>query len=428
MSGGGLSACLRLERGSFALDLDLEVAAGEVVALLGPNGAGKSTALAALAGLLPLTGGRVVVDGEVLDGQVLDGRGLDGRVLDGRGLDGRARDGRALPGQVLDGPSVPARDRRVGTVFQDHRLFPHLTALENVAFGPRSRGVPARAARGRALDELRRVGLADLADRRPGALSGGQSQRVAVARALAADPRLLLLDEPLAALDAEQRPALRAALADVLRDVPVATLLVTHDPVDAVALADRVVVLEGGVVVQRGTPTAVLTDPHTPYVASLTGATVWRPLEVAATEGGARALLPGGLAVTSARPPADGPPRVSVPVEAVTLVGLDGPPGRVGGGGPACGAGPAGDAGRPDGAGRGRSGGAGHAGGAASAPIPARVVGVEQRLSRLAVTVVTDQGELSAVAELPLAAADRARLRPGARVGLVLDPARTTIA
>jgi len=419
VSGGGLSARLRLERGSFALDLDLEVAAGEVVALLGPNGAGKSTALAALAGLLPVTGGQVVVDGEVLDGQVLDGRGLDGRARDGR-----ARDGRALPGQVLDGPSVsvPARDRRVGTVFQDHRLFPHLTALENVAFGPRSRGVPARAARGRALDELRRVGLADLADRRPGALSGGQSQRVAVARALAADPRLLLLDEPLAALDAEQRPALRAALADVLRDVPVATLLVTHDPVDAVALADRVVVLEGGVVVQRGTPTAVLTDPHTPYVASLTGATVWRPVEVATTGSGARALLPGGLTVTSTRPLAGGPSRVSVPVEAVTLVGLDGPPGRVGD------AGPAGGAGRPDDAGRGRSGGAGHAGGAASAPIPARVVGVEQRLSRLAVTVVTEQGELSAVAELPLAAADRARLRPGARVGLVLDPARTTIA
>ena len=424
MSGGGLSARLRLERGSFALDLDLEVAAGEVVALLGPNGAGKSTALAALAGLLPVTSGRVMVDGEVLDGQVLDGRVLDGRGLDGRAPDGRAPDGRALPGQVLDGPSVsvPARDRRVGTVFQDHRLFPHLTALENVAFGPRSRGVPARAARGRALDELRRVGLADLADRRPGALSGGQSQRVAVARALAADPRLLLLDEPLAALDAEQRPALRAALADVLRDVPVATLLVTHDPVDAVALADRVVVLEGGVVVQRGTPTAVLTDPHTPYVASLTGATVWRPVEVATTGSGARALLPGGLTVTSTRPLAGGPSRVSVPVEAVTLVGLDGPPGRVGGGGPA------GGAERPDDAGRGRSGGAVHAGGAASAPIPARVVGVEQRLSRLAVTVVTEQGELSAVAELPLAAADRARLRPGARVGLVLDPARTTIA
>lgn len=366
MSGGGLSARLRVTRGSFALELDLDVAPGEVVALLGPNGAGKSSALGALAGLLPADGSRVVVDG---------------RLLDGPGAD--------------DGPvdRVPARDRRVGTVFQDHRLFPHLSALENVAFGPRSRGVPARAARELALAELRRVGLGDLAGRRPSELSGGQSQRVAVARALAADPRLLLLDEPLAALDAEQRPALRAALADVLQEVRVATLLVTHDPVDAVALADRVVVLERGVVVQRGTPTEVLTDPHTSYVASLTGATVWTPTETAATASGARALLPGGLVVSSERPLADGPARVSVLVDAVTLTELGGP-----------------------------------AGGAAPVPIPARVVSVEQRLSRLAVTVVTDQGSLSAVAELPLATAGGARLHRGARVGLLLDPARVTIA
>jgi molybdate transport system ATP-binding protein len=401
VSEGGLSARLRVDRGSFALELDLDVAPGEVVALLGPNGAGKSSALGALAGLLPADGSRVVVDGHVLDGYGLDGPGAD------------------------DGPAarVPARDRRIGTVFQDHRLFPHLTALENVAFGPRSRGVPARTARELAQVELRRVGLASLAGRRPSELSGGQSQRVAVARALAADPRLLLLDEPLAALDAEQRPAVRTALADVLQEVRVATLLVTHDPVDAVALADRVVVLEGGVVVQRGTPTEVLTDPHTSYVASLTGATVWTPRESSATGHGARALLPGGLAVSSTRPLADGPARVSVPVEAVTLVGPDGLDGRGGLDG----------LGGPDGRG-GQSGqawddGPGEpAGGALHVPIPARVVSVEQRLSRLAVTVVTDQGSLSAVAELPLATADGARLRRGDRVGLLLDPERVTIA
>jgi molybdate transport system ATP-binding protein len=398
VSEGGLSARLRVTRGSFALELDLDVAPGEVVALLGPNGAGKSSALGALAGLLPADESRVVVDGHVLDGHGLDGPGAD------------------------DGPvvRVPARDRRVGTVFQDHRLFPHLTALENVAFGPRSRGVRARAARELALVELRRVGLASLAGRRPSELSGGQSQRVAVARALAADPRLLLLDEPLAALDAEQRPAVRTALADVLQEVRVATLLVTHDPVDAVALADRVVVLEGGVVVQRGTPTEVLTDPHTSYVASLTGATVWTPTASSATGCGARALLPGGLTVSSTRPLADGPARVSLPVEAVTLVG----PGELGD--------QTGNAGRA-----GQSGQSGQAwddgpgepvGGAAPVPIPARVVSVEQRLSRLAVTVVTDQGSLSAVAELPLATADGARLRRGDRVGLLLDPGRVTIA
>jgi len=381
MSGGGLSAHLRVARGSFALELDLDVAPGEVVALLGPNGAGKSTALGALAGLLPADGSRVVVDGRLLDGHPDECRD-------------EPRD--ATGGDRGPVARVPARDRRVGTVFQDHRLFPHLTALENVAFGPRSRGVPARAARDLALVELRRVGLVDLAGRRPSELSGGQSQRVAAARALAADPRLLLLDEPLAALDAEQRPAVRTALADVLQEVRVATLLVTHDPVDAVALADRVVVLEGGLVVQGGTPTEVLTDPHTSYVASLTGATVWTPTESSATGSGARALLPGGLTVSSTRPLADGPARVSLPVEAVTLVGLDGP-------------------GEP-------------AGGAALVPIPARVVSVEQRLSRLAVTVVTEQGSLSAVAELPLATADGARLRRGDRAGLLLDPDRVTIA
>jgi molybdate transport system ATP-binding protein len=396
---GGLSAHLRVVRGSFALDLDLDVAPGEVVALLGPNGAGKSSALGALAGLLPADGSRVVVDGRLLDGP-----GADGEPV--------AR--------------VPARDRRVGTVFQDHRLFPHLTALENVAFGPRSRGVPARAARELAQVELRRVGLAELAGRRPSELSGGQSQRVAVARALAADPRLLLLDEPLAALDAEQRPALRAALADVLQEVRVATLLVTHDPVDAVALADRVVVLEGGVVVQRGTPTEVLTDPHTSYVASLTGATVWTPAESAATPDGARAVLPGGLVVSSTRSLADGPARVSVPVDAVTLVGADAIGGPAGPAGPAGHAGLGGHGGH---AGLDGHGGQGEpAGGAAPGAIPARVVGVEQRLSRLAVTVVTEQGALSAVAELPLTTADGARLRRGTRVGLLLDPARVTIA
>jgi molybdate transport system ATP-binding protein len=400
VSEGGLSARLRVTRGSFALELDLDVAPGEVVALLGPNGAGKSSALGALAGLLPADGSRVVVDGHVLDGHGRDGYGLDGPGAD-------------------DGPvaRVPARDRRVGTVFQDHRLFPHLTALENVAFGPRSRGVPARAARELAQVELRRVGLASLAGRRPSELSGGQSQRVAVARALAADPRLLLLDEPLAALDAEQRAAVRTALADVLQEVRVATLLVTHDPVDAVALADRVVVLEGGVVVQRGTPTEVLTDPHTSYVASLTGATVWTPEESSATGHGARALLPGGLTVSSTRPLAHGPARVSLPVEAVSLAGLDGAGEH------------AGNDGRAGRSGRARDDGPGEpAGGAAPVPIPARVVSVEQRLSRLAVTVVTDQGSLSAVAELPLAAGDGARRRRGDRVGLLLDPARVTIA
>ena len=425
----GLVARLRLVRGGFAVALDLEVARGEVVALLGPNGAGKSTVLSALAGLLPAGSSTVVLDGEVLDSSsetAPDGVRAGGPA---GGPDGR---------RVVH---VPARSRRVGTVFQDYRLFPHLSALENVAFGLRARGVPATDARSRARAELARVGLAEHAGRTPGALSGGQAQRVAVARALAPDPRLLLLDEPLAALDAESRVLLRSALGDVLRDVSAATVLVTHDPVDAVALADRVVVLEDGVEVQRGTPTAVLTDPHTPYVASLTGATLWRPtwargdggvgvggggvggggLDGGGLDGGglgggglgSSAGLPGGLVVRSALPAAPGPSRVSFPVEAVSLVDLDGAA-HTSSSAPSTPT-PATSTEMPS-------------GGAFPSPVPAHVVRVEQRLSRLAVTVVTDEGALSATAELPLATADVARLRRGARVGLQLDPARVTIA
>jgi len=381
---GGLAARLRVARGDFRLDLDLDVAPGEVVALLGPNGAGKSTVLGALAGLVPADGSDVVLDGQVLDGQVLGGRVL--------GATGPADATRASSAPRA---SVPARDRPVGTVFQDHRLFPHLTALENVAFGLRARGVPAAEARARAHVELERVGLGDLARRRPGELSGGQSQRVAVARALAPGPRLLLLDEPLAALDATARVELRAALAELLGAVAGPTVLVTHDPVDAVALAQRVVVVEHGRAVQQGRPAAVLLDPHSPYAASLTGATVWTPERVHLAAGGLEALLPGGGTVRSTRERAtEGPSRVAFPAEAVTLR----PPGHD----PSGGAGPA--------------------------PLPARVLRVEQRLSRLAVTVVTDAGGLTTTAEVPLEAVGAPSWRPGAAVVVQVDPSRVTLA
>jgi molybdate transport system ATP-binding protein len=383
-AGAGLSARLRVARGAFRLALDLDVAPGEVLALLGPNGAGKSTVLAALAGLLPADGSEVVLDGRALEG------------------------GAPAGGPAAQGPAprtVPARDRDVGTVFQDYRLFPHLTALENVAFGLRARGVPATRARARARDELARVGLADEAGRRPGELSGGQSQRVAVARALAADPRLLLLDEPLAALDAGARAELRAALAELLHGVAVPTVLVTHDPVDAVALAHRVVVLERGAAVQHGRPTAVLLDPHTPYVASLTGATVWALEAVHEGPGTLTAELSGGLRLTSTRPRASaGPPRVAFPAEALTLSAPDrGAAGRVS----ALSDLPA--------------------GGAVPAALAARVVRTEQRLSRLAVLVATDRGGHLATAEVPLGDADPAVLRAGAPVTVTVDPGLVTI-
>ena len=393
-AGAGLSARLRVARGAFRLALDLDVAPGEVVALLGPNGAGKSTVLAALAGLLPADGSEVVLDGRPLVG--------------GAPAGGPAAQRPATQGPAAQGPAprtVPARDRDVGTVFQDYRLFPHLTALENVAFGLRARGVPATRARARARDELARVGLADEAGRRPGELSGGQSQRVAVARALAADPRLLLLDEPLAALDAGARAELRAALAELLRGVAVPTVLVTHDPVDAVALARRLVVLERGAAVQHGRPTAVLLDPHTPYVASLTGATVWAPEAVHEGPGTLTAELPGGLRLTSTRPRASaGPPRVAFPAEALTLSAPDrGAAGRVS----ALSDLPA--------------------GGTVPAALAARVVRTEQRLSRLAVLVATDRGGHLATAEVPLGDADPAVLRAGAPVTVTVDPGLVTI-
>lgn len=245
MSGGGLDrgldARVVVERPAFRLDVRLRVAAGSVTAVVGPNGAGKSTLLRALAGLVPLTAGRVTLDGRVLED-------ADG---------GAAR--------------IPAEGRGIGVVFQDHLLFPHLSALANVAFGPRAHGVARADAEGRARALLDRLGIAHLADRRPAALSGGQSQRVALARALVLEPPLLLLDEPMAALDAGTRLDVRDLLADELRRFGGAAVLVTHDPVDALALADRIHVLEDGRPVQEGAPAEVAARPATAYVARLVG-------------------------------------------------------------------------------------------------------------------------------------------------------------
>jgi molybdate transport system ATP-binding protein len=233
-----LTAAVRVRRGTLDLDVGLEVADGEVLAVLGPNGAGKSTLLRVLAGLLAADDARVVVDGQIWD---------DGTT------------------------HVPAHRRRLGMVFQDSLLFPHLSALDNVAFGLRTRGVRRHDARATAAQWLTRVGIGELGDRRPGALSGGQAQRAALARALVGDPALLLLDEPLSALDARTRLTVRAELRRHLAEYRGSTVLVTHDPVDAMALADRVVVVEDGGVVQTGTPADVGRHPRTDYVARLVG-------------------------------------------------------------------------------------------------------------------------------------------------------------
>ena len=226
-----LDARLGVVRGDFELRLDLVVSPGRTLALLGPNGAGKSSALGALAGILPN------------DGSIR----LGDRVLD----------------------ELPTEERRIGYVFQDYLLFPHLTVQENVAFGPRSHRVPKADADRSAAAWLDRLGITELARMRPAQLSGGQAQRVALARALAADPELLLLDEPLAALDVEVRAEVRTELGRHLRDWGGLTIVVTHSLDDVTALADDVVVVEHGRATQRADVAGLLAHPATRYVERL---------------------------------------------------------------------------------------------------------------------------------------------------------------
>ena len=261
-----LHAEIGLAVGALDLDLSLQIGPGEVVALIGPNGAGKTTAIRSLAGLQRLERGRIALDDTVWD-------------------------------DPSTGAFVQAERRAVGVVFQDLLLFPHLSVLDNVAFGPRARGVAKRAANTAAATWIDRVGLTDLAGARPADISGGQAQRVALARALVDDPQVLLLDEPLAALDAATRASVRRDLRGHLRDFDGATVLVTHDPLDALALADHVVVLEHGRATQRGTIAEVATRPRTPYVAELLGVNLLHG------EGdGNRVTLPSGVVVATGGP------------------------------------------------------------------------------------------------------------------------------
>ena len=235
-----LDAAIGVGLGAFDLEVSIRVEPGEVLAVLGPNGSGKTTLLKTIAGLVPLDTGRLSVDGVVLD-------------------------------DPADSVFVPPEKRPVGVVFQDYLLFEHLSALDNTAFGLRARGVERRTARRRAADLLDRVGLAEHARSRPRALSGGQAQRVALARALAIDPRVLLLDEPLAALDVGTRRRVRRDLRHHLADFEGIRILVTHDPVDAYALADRIAIVEAGRIVQTGTIAQVTAHPRSRYVAELVG-------------------------------------------------------------------------------------------------------------------------------------------------------------
>jgi molybdate transport system ATP-binding protein len=258
-----LTARIARQLGSLNLDVDLDAHDGETVAILGPNGAGKTTLLRTLAGLVPLDRGRIELDGILLD---------DG-----------------------DRVFVPPERRPVGVVFQDYLLFPHLSVLENVAFGLRSRGINRAAARTAAELSLERVGLAHHGDAKPRELSGGQAQRVALARAMTTEPRLLLLDEPLAALDQSARGSVRRELRAHLASFRGVRLLVTHDPLDAAALADRLVILEHGRVIQTGSFGDVSARPRSTYVAELVGVNLFHG--TAATDhirlaNGAKVIVP----------------------------------------------------------------------------------------------------------------------------------------
>ena len=235
-----LDARVGLRLGSLELDVTIDAGANELVVLVGPNGAGKSTLLRAIAGLLPIDTGSIRVDGTVLDDP-------DAGVF------------------------VPAEKRSVSLMFQDGLLFRHLSALDNVAFGLRARRVNKAEANERARQLLDRLGLGAEAGAKPDALSGGQAQRVALARALAVEPRALLLDEPLAALDARTRVDVRRMLREQLAAFDGARVLVTHDPLEALTLADRIVVVEAGRIVQEGTPDDIRRHPRSSYVAALLG-------------------------------------------------------------------------------------------------------------------------------------------------------------
>jgi molybdate transport system ATP-binding protein len=239
-----LHARVGLRLGALELDVAIQAESGKTVVVLGPNGAGKSTLLRAIAGLVPLETGRIELDGDVLD-------------------------------DPDEGVWVATEDRRIGVVFQDLLLFPHLSAVENIAFGLRAHGVRRGAARVEAHAWLDRLGISDHAASRPTMLSGGQAQKVALARSLALRPRLLLLDEPLAALDVTSRVDVRRELRRQLDGFDGARIVVTHDPVEAVALADQVVVIEGGRVRQAGPVSELRARPRSRYVADFAGVNLY---------------------------------------------------------------------------------------------------------------------------------------------------------
>ncbi len=234
----GLDMRARLD--SRAVDVELSLDDGDVLAVLGANGAGKSTVLSLIAGLLRPDSGRITLGEDVVT-------------------------------DTEAGVFVRPHARGVAMLAQQALLFPHMSVAANVAYGPRCRGLGRAHARSVAHQWLQTVDAADLADRRPAQLSGGQAQRVAIARALAAEPQVLLLDEPMAALDVTAAPAVRRVLRSVLRDGGRTAVMVTHDLLDALGVANKVIVIDGGRIVERGSVRDVLTTPRSEFAARIAG-------------------------------------------------------------------------------------------------------------------------------------------------------------
>ena len=243
--------------------VSLTLGRGEVVALLGPSGSGKTTILRAVAGLERPDGGQITVNDQVV-------------------YDGERR------------MEVPAEQRGLGLVFQSYALWPHKTVFENVAYGLKLRRVPAAEIRQRVEDVLARLNLGQLAARYPHQLSGGQQQRVALARALVYNPPIILLDEPLSNLDAKLREEARAWLRELILRLQLSALYVTHDQVEALSVADRILLLQGGVIEQAGTPTEIYESPKTLFAAEFMGSNNRLPGKVVEVEG-ERALLRIGM-------------------------------------------------------------------------------------------------------------------------------------
>lgn len=265
-----------VERGPFKLDAEVNVKQAEIVALMGPNGAGKTTLLEAILGWLPLADGQVLLDGQTLE------------------VHGENR-------------TVPTHEREIGMVFQDGLLFPHLNVMRNIEFGTGSSSTHVS-------ELLEPLEITNLVDRYPEELSAGQRQRVALARTLATAPKLVLLDEPLGALDVTGRVIARKLIGNVLRSNGAGALVVTHDPADAFALADRILVLEGGRVTQCAPPDQIRTRPATKWVAELVG---WNFFE--GDGNGSLVELADGVEIATAHRGLDGPVAVTINPTAVAL-------------------------------------------------------------------------------------------------------------